>query len=98
VIKPASKYVALGEAIGKLLEEKQAAYGDSFGHAGEVMAILYPSGIHPDSYRDALTVTRVIDKLFRIANQKGAFGESPWRDIAGYAILAAERDERDTKP
>lgn len=96
-MKTPGKYEALGSALGKMLEEKQAAYGDSFGHSGEVMSILYPSGVHPSQYGDALTVVRVIDKLFRIANQKGAFGESPWRDIAGYAILAAERDERESR-
>lgn len=32
-------------------------------------------------------VVRVVDKLFRIANHKDAFGENPWADIAGYAVL-----------
>jgi hypothetical protein len=34
-----------------------------------------------------LTVVRILDKLFRIANSKDAFNEDPWFDIAGYAIL-----------
>jgi hypothetical protein len=83
-----------GIEIGKLLAEKQIAYGDSFGNAGAVMKILYPKGIAHDQMDDALTVTRILDKLFRIANKKSAFGESPYRDITGYAILAVVRDEK----
>lgn len=34
-----------------------------------------------------LAIVRVFDKMMRIATDKDAFGEDPWRDIAGYAIL-----------
>jgi len=40
-----------------------------------------------------LAMIRVIDKLFRIATKKDAFGESPWRDICGYSILGVANDE-----
>jgi len=79
--------------IGQLVQEKNLAYGDSFGQACRILEVLYPSGIKPDQYRDALAITRVIDKLFRLANKKDAFGESPWRDICGYAILGVANDE-----
>jgi len=36
---------------------------------------------------------RVIDKLFRIASQKEAFGENPWQDIAGYGLLKCNDPE-----
>ncbi|MBW2598588.1 MAG: hypothetical protein JRC60_00445 [Deltaproteobacteria bacterium] len=36
-----------------------------------------------------MAVTRIIDKLFRIATDKDALGESPYHDIAGYGILGA---------
>ena len=87
------KYAELGAGIGALTDGKQAAYGDSFGRAGKVMRILYPDGIAPDQYDDALAVVRVIDKLFRIATDRDAFGESPWRDVAGYGLLGAGRDD-----
>ena len=87
-------YEKIANEISNLIKEKQAAYGDSFGKSGDVMRSLYPDGINPRQLDDALTVVRVIDKLFRIANKKDAFGESPWRDIMGYALLAIERDER----
>lgn len=79
--------------IGQLVQEKNRAYGDSFGQSCRILEVLYPNGIKPDQYRDALAITRVIDKLFRLANKKDAFGESPWRDICGYAILGVANDE-----
>ena len=39
-----------------------------------------------------LAVTRVVDKLFRIANRRDAFGENPWQDIAGYGILGTANE------
>ena len=86
------KYKKIGAEIGELVDKKNRAYGDSFGKAGEILKILYPKGVDPDQYTDFLTIIRVIDKLFRIANDKGAFEESPWRDIAGYAILSVAND------
>ena len=83
--------VTVAKELVQLVTSKQEAYGDSFGQAGRVIAILYPDGVPPDKVQDMLTVTRVIDKLFRIATNRDALGESPWDDIAGYALLAATR-------
>ncbi|VVB50701.1 Uncharacterised protein [uncultured archaeon] len=83
-----SGYAKLGESIGKLVEEKQKAYGDSFSKAPAIMAVLYPNGISPDMMGSALTVVRVIDKLNRISTNKvDLLGENPWGDIAGYSLL-----------
>lgn len=87
-------YEEQAEQIGKLVAEKNAAYGSAFAEAHHILKVLYPNGIRPDQYTDALAVIRVIDKLFRIANKKDAFGESPWRDIAGYAILGVADDQK----
>lgn len=86
-------YARTGRELGQLVAEKQQAYGDSFGKSGEVLRLLYPDGIKPDQLDDALTVVRVVDKLFRIATRKDAFGETPWRDIGGYALLSVVRDQ-----
>ncbi len=88
-----SKYEVLAAEIGKLTAEKNKAYGDSFSKAAALLRVLYPDGISPESYDDALAITRVIDKLFRLATRKDAFGESPWRDICGYALLGMANDE-----
>ena len=88
-----NKYKKIALEIGDLVQEKNDAYGDSFGQACKILEVLYPNGIKPNQYRDALAVTRVIDKLFRLANKKDAFGESPWRDICGYSILGVANDE-----
>lgn len=87
-------YAAIAADIVAVVERKQAAYGDSFGKAGHVLAELYPNGIPLDKLDDALVVVRVVDKLFRIATDRDALGESPWGDIAGYALLAVRRVEQ----
>jgi hypothetical protein len=84
-------FEGLGAEIGRLVAEKQLAYGDSFGKAGQIMCILYPDGIPVEKIHDALAVVRIIDKLFRIATDKDALGESPYRDIAGYGLLGAAK-------
>ena len=86
-------YEEFFQEIGKLVDEKQESYGDSFGKSGDVLRIFYPNGIRPDQYDDMLAVTRIIDKQFRIANNKDAFGESPFKDICGYGGLGAKRHE-----
>lgn len=93
-------FAALGAEIGRLVETKQRAYGLSFSKAGRVLLELYPAGIPPEKLDDALTIVRVVDKLFRIATDRDALGESPWRDIAGYALLSVARveGERAAKP
>lgn len=82
-----SVYEQVAEQIGSLVAQKNTAYGSSFAQAHRILQVLYPNGIAVEQYTDALAIIRVIDKLFRLANAKQAFGESPWQDIAGYAIL-----------
>lgn len=92
-------YEEQAEKIGKLVAEKNAAYGSSFAEAHRVLKVLYPNGIQPEQYTDALAIIRVIDKLFRLANKKSAFGENPWQDIAGYALLGVvDGLQKESKP
>lgn len=87
-----SEYEKQARAIAELVESKQQAYGDSFGKSGNIMRELYPNGVSIHQMDDALTVVRIIDKLFRIATKKDAFGESPFKDIMGYSLLSVVRD------
>lgn len=75
--------------LGKLVARKNAAYGNSFARTGEFLRLLYPSGIQPHQYDDALLLVRIFDKTMRIATSPSAFGESPYRDIAGYGLLGS---------
>lgn len=86
-----NEYEQLGTEIGQLVATKDAAYGKAFDRAGAIVKLLYPNGVTLDQYDDFLAVTRIVDKLFRIANQKDAFGESPFMDIAGYGLLGYKR-------
>lgn len=83
------KYHKTASQVADTVATKQAAYGDSFGRSGACLRQMYPHGINLEQYDDLLTIVRILDKLFRIATDKDALGESPWHDIAGYAILGA---------
>lgn len=81
----------LGAKLGALVDEKNAAYGDSFAKSGGFLRLLYPDSIRPDQYDDALCLVRMFDKQMRIATAKDAFGESPYGGIGGYALLGLKR-------
>ena len=93
-------YPTIGMKIGDLITEKRVFYGDSFNRSHEIISILFPEGIPQESTHDLLAITRVVDKLFRLANRSKAREaglvdeESPWRDIAGYALLAIAQEEQ----
>lgn len=89
-----SQYLGIAIQIGELVEQKSAAYGSSFAKAGEFLRLLYPAGIDPHQYDDALLLVRIFDKQMRIATDRDALGESPYRDIAGYGILGAALHEQ----
>jgi hypothetical protein len=81
--------------LADLVIEKNRAYGSSFATSGEALRLLYPNGVQPDQYATLLTIARVWDKLGRIATDRDAFGESPWRDVVGYGLLMAETQDRE---
>ena len=83
--------------IGKLVDEKDAAYGSSFLKSEKILKILYPNGIKPEQYKDILAVIRVVDKLFSLAAQKETLTESFFNNIAEYVILnASDGDAKET--
>jgi hypothetical protein len=80
-------YEGIGREIGKLVTEKQKAYGDSYSKSGEVLKILFPDGVKPAQFIELLAICRVLDKIFRLATDPDYGGESPWADICGYSLL-----------
>jgi len=73
--------------IADLVTKKNKAYGDSFRKTGDILRILYPDGVLLNQYDDMLAIARILDKLFRVATDRDALGESPWIDICGYSLL-----------
>lgn len=100
------RFLDIATSIGKLVDEKNEAYGSSFETSVVALRALYPNGIPADAYGDVLLIARIWDKLQRVATKKDAFGESPFRDIAGYGILGVaasgcavvEEDEAEEHP
>lgn len=91
-------YEEIGRSIGRLVQEKQVAYGDSYGNSGKVLSILFPHGVKPEAYTELLAICRVLDKLFRLANDPTYGGESPWADIVGYGLLRLGAHQEKTTP
>ncbi len=87
-----NSYQTIAMFIANLVSEKNEAYGSSFSKSQQFLEILYPNGIAVSQYKDMLTIARIFDKLMRIANRKDAFGESPYGDILGYALLMLKEE------
>ncbi len=80
-------FVDVATDVARLVQQKNDAYGDSFACGGDFLRLLYPKGMMPNQYDDALAFIRMFDKFCRIANMPEAFSEDPYTDILGYAIL-----------
>lgn len=91
---PSELYQKIASELGKLLVEKDKAYGRAWLKSSEFLKLIFPNGINPDQYVDMLLIVRIFDKMSRIASSKNAFGENPFKDIAGYGILGASRSEK----
>jgi hypothetical protein len=93
--KPAN-YEELGRAIGELVARKQREYGHASAVVAKMLECLYPDGVPTHAYADALLIVRTMDKLCRIAtrdnSRKDKGGESPWNDVAGYALIGLKQD------
>ena len=78
--------------LARILDKSNAAYGSSTVKSAKIMEILWPEGVPVDRMHDARCMISILDKLSRIATDKDAFGECPWRDVGGYALLAYRED------
>ena len=93
--EPLTCFQRLSLEIGDLVTRKDAAYGNSFGTAPAILALLYPDGVRVDQYPDMLTIVRMLDKFKRVATAKADDPEEPWKDLCGYPLLRlAERRKR----
>ncbi len=82
------KFKQITTELGDLLAMKNEAYGSAFEKTTEILKLLYPKGITVEQYKDVHVIVRMLDKLSRIARDNDPMGEDPFKDIAGYAILA----------
>jgi hypothetical protein len=85
----------IAREVALLVEDKQRQYGNSFGKSARILEVLYPEGVKVEDYQNLLTLTRILDKLFRIATNNGNDKEDPWRDICGYSLLALQKSDKD---
>ena len=87
----------LANDIGKMADAKNESYGNAVvGGTVEILSVLFPNGIPKESYEDLPVLVNIINKMLRISHgNKSDFHESPYRDIAGYALLGCRRDEHE---
>lgn len=90
------RFSKIAEEIGDVVELKNRAYGNAINDTEGFLKLLYPNGITEDKYHSVGLLIRMWDKMKRIASDAEAFGESPFMDIAGYAILGEEASRRGT--
>ena len=92
------KFEQAGMELGKLVDEKQKAYGDSITKIGKLLKVFLSDYYDheaktytlPESMIDHVgMMVRIIDKQNRIfSNPDGdLMHESPYKDIAGYGLL-----------
>lgn len=79
--------------MGELVDKKAAAYGNSLDRGAEVMALLCPDGVKPEQYFDFVIASRIFDKIARKLTNNDAFGENPWIDVIGHAMVALRHEE-----
>ena len=91
----ADELTSLVLELKELLIAKNASYGDAFYNSAKILSHLYPSGVPCSSYENMLCILRILDKLSRIATSNDKFDESPWEDIAGYALLQLYREKNE---
>ena len=85
-------YEQKAQKIGAMVDIKNKLYGSSFEKSGEILKVLYPDGVKPEQYKDMLGITRVLDKLFRVANGNQG-DEDAWKDVCGYGLLLGKEVE-----
>lgn len=95
------KYELEGKNLGRLVDEKQAAYGDSIAQTEKLMHVFLSRYEEGDTYKipksllnHILLQVRIIDKQNRIfSNPDGdLMDESPYKDIAGYGLLGNKKN------
>jgi len=83
--KEKSRFEIIAEQVGKVVTEKNKAYGNSFEESQQFLKILYPNGVPVESYGDMLCIVRIFDKLKRIATNKDNI-ENAYEDLTGIAF------------
>jgi 2-polyprenyl-3-methyl-5-hydroxy-6-metoxy-1,4-benzoquinol methylase len=96
MVEKAGYFQEKGHKLGKLVDEKQAAYGDSVTKASQLMKVFLQDYkttkgyLIPEELLDHILLqVRIIDKQNRIFSNPKAdkMNESPYDDISGYGLL-----------
>ena len=82
--------------IADTVTTKNFMYGNAVQKTADIMRVLYPNGYYGEDYKNILLITRICDKLARIANKSSNEAvKDAYRDIAGYGILGSLNTSKD---
>jgi hypothetical protein len=94
LVAKAKRLRAAGKFVTTNTIDKNEKYGDAARKVAVILGELYPNGITPDQYPNALLLIRLLDKVVRLSSytpeRMAIDDESPWVDVAGYGLLGAE--------
>ncbi|WP_155300635.1 hypothetical protein [Deinococcus kurensis] len=87
-----SRFTQTALRLGRVTDEKHAAYGKALEKVPRLLAILLEDV--PDSrmkspwvVMNVQAISRILEKFCRIlAPEPMKYGENPWSDVAGYAV------------
>lgn len=86
--------------LAYIFKERNATYGDTFRHVGEVLENIFPNGLaiqSPDDWNRLCAFLHIVDKVMRYGNNfdKGGHADS-LNDVSVYAQILQMLD-RETK-
>lgn len=88
------RFEEIASELGRFVDEKNRAYGNSFGKTSEFLGLVFPNGIPPEQYQNMMLFVRMFDKLNRIATHRDAFGEEPEMDVLGLVLRLIQQREK----
>lgn len=89
-------YKTISDALAGELVRKHETLGDTFFRGKDAMRVIYPKGVTPSKYKDALVVSRILDKLLAIAQVED--NDRYWNDILGLCLLRLATDSYEDVP
>ena len=92
---------SVGADLGAFVENKRRVYGNALQKTSAILDILYPNGIPTYQYRFIPVITRLLEKISRLATWSPAAPpdeESPLKDIAGLGLAGFVDDQANPRP
>jgi len=88
-------YERIGDDVKRIVQRLEDHHGHSLGQTKEVLKLIYPRGIAPDQFGDAVQMVRVLDELFVIGNMEGVHDSERadmWKELIAKVFTSLGSD------